>query len=71
MLLLHLHRVFLGHRDHFETLLVLSLSPLGEGSTTVTPPEHLSHLGETLVLAPGQLLVSSELSDVLEALLPD
>ena len=71
MLLLKLHRILFCHGDHFETLLVLSLSPLREGSTTVTPPEHLSHLGETLVLAPGQLFVSSELSDVLEALLPD
>ena len=71
MLLLELHRVFFRHGDHFETLLVLSLSPLGEGRTTVTPPEHLSDLGEALVLVPGQLLVTSELSDVLEALLPD
>ena len=71
MLLLKLHRILFCHGDHFETLLVLSLSPLGEGSTTITPPEHLSHLGETLVLAPGQLFVSSELSDVLKALLPD
>ena len=71
MLLLKLHRILFCHGDHFETLLVLSLSPLREGSTTVTPPEHLSHLGETLVLAPGQLFVSSELSDVLKALLPD
>ena len=71
MLLLELLSVFFCHGNHFETLLVLSLTPLGEGRTTVSPPEHLSHLGETLVLAPGELFVSSKLSDILEALLPD
>ena len=71
MLLLELHRVFFRHGDHFETLLVLSLTPLGEGCTTVAPPEHPSHLIKAFVLASGQLFVTSELSDVLEALLPD
>ena len=71
MLLLHLHRIFFCHSDHFETLLVLSLTPLGEGCMTVTPPEHLSYFGKAFVLASGELFVTRKFSDVLESLLPD
>ena len=71
MLLLHLLCVFFGHCDHFETLLILSLTPLGEGRTTVTPPEHVSHLVKAFVLASGELFVTRKFTDVLEAFLPD
>ena len=71
MLLLHLHRVFFSHRDHFETLLILSLTPLGEGSAAVTPPEHVPHLVKAFVLASGELFVARKFTNVLEAFLPD
>ena len=75
--LLFLH-VFSSHvalhllclHNHLARLLVLSLAPLGECSSTVSlPPSHTELVGSG-VLATGQVLVSGVLTDVLEASLP-
>ena len=68
---LYLHLVLLRHRDHLQGLEVLRLPPLREGCATIAPPVHIPDLGAALVLVSCQLLVPGELSDVLEASLPD
>ena len=67
---LKLLSVITSHGDHFKGLFVLSLPPLVEGLCAVAPPKHHSQLIATIVLATGQLLVTGELANVLEAALP-
>ena len=51
--------------------LILSLAPLRESSFTIPAPEELLDRAEALVLPPCQLFVTSELTDILKASLPD
>lgn len=58
------------HRNHLHRLLVLSLTPLRHGCTTVPLPEHHSELFDGCILISREALIARELSNVLEASLP-
>lgn len=70
MISLKLLIVLTCHCDHFESLLVLSLTPFVESLGIVTPEEHLTNLIAAFVLISGQLLIPGELANVLESTLP-
>ena len=70
MFFLHLYGVILSHYDHFDSLFILCLTPLWECCSTVLSPKHFSHLVAPLVLISCKLLVSSKLTNILEATLP-
>lgn len=73
---LAVHLSYLGclllcHRNHLKGLFILGLPPLAKGSATVALPVHSAYEVDLAVLGPGQVLVSSKLSDVLESSLPE
>ena len=49
--------LLVGLTNHFHSLNILGLAPLGHCSTTVTPPEHPTYFFKGLVLISGQLFV--------------
>ena len=61
----------MGHLDVLKRHLILSLAPLREGCFTVPLPEELLDRAQAFVLLPSQLFITSELSDVLKASLPN
>ena len=69
--LLHFQDSIVGHLDVLKRQLILSLAPLREGCRTIPLPEQLLDRAQAFVLPPGQLLVTGELTDILEASLPD
>ena len=71
VLFLYLQYSIVGHLDMLKRTLILSLAPLRESSFTVPAPEELLDRAEALVLPPCQLFVTSELTDILKASLPD
>ena len=71
VLLVYLQDSIVGHLDMLKRAFILSLSPLRESSFTVPLPEELLDRAEALVLLSCQLFVTSKLTDVLKASLPD
>ena len=70
MVTLHGRCVITSHSDHLKGLLILSLTPLTESFSAGASPEHSAQLITALVLISRELLVTRELSDILEAALP-
>ena len=62
--------ILTSHSDHLKGLLILSLTPLTESFSAGATPEHSAQPIAELVLISRKLLVTGELSDILEAALP-
>lgn len=71
VLLSHCLSLLLRHRDHLHGLLVLSLTPLAKGRPTIPLPVHSADKVELGVLRASEVLVTGELSNVLESALPE